>query len=366
MADTGDREYMQLALDLAERGRGRTAPNPMVGAVIVRGGRIVGKGYHKQAGQAHSEIIALKEAGPAARGATLYVNLEPCCHIGRTGPCTEAIIRSGVSRVCYAHRDPDPRVNGRGARILRKAGLVVHAGLLREEGYRLNDAHIEYHRQGRPFVIAKSAQTLDGRIAADGGDSSWITSPQSRKFAHKLRAEVDAVCVGRRTLTADNPKLTVRLVKGRNPYRIILCGDSRIVGTPHVVKHNGDARTIIAAPRKTVDRLSKRWRGSKLVFWTISADSAGRVDPVRFIEVANEFGIRSILLEGGASILSAFLRAKLVDKYIAISAPMLLGSGLCSIAGLKKKKVADGIRLKSAVMQPCGPDFIVTGYPVKG
>ncbi len=213
---------MKMALALAWKGQGKTSPNPMVGAVVVKSGEVVGRGYHHKAGQAHAEVLALRNAAERARGATLYVNLEPCCHFGRTRPCTDAIIEAGIKRVVYSIKDPNPVVNGCGARKLRAAGMEVTSGVGEKEATHLNEIYLKFISTGCPFVILKTAQSLDGRIATITGDSKWISGPEALKFAHRLRAECDAVAIGAGTVKADNPQLTVRLVKGRNPYRIII------------------------------------------------------------------------------------------------------------------------------------------------
>ena len=228
VADSIDRKYMERALQLAEKARGRTSPNPMVGALLVKNGRVVGEGYHHAVGCDHAEIVAIKKAKKNSAGATLYVSLEPCCHIGKTRPCTEAIIRANIRKVVYAVKDPDPRVSGRGARTLKKAGLEVVGGILKKQARLLNEQFFGYHETGRPYVILKYAQSLDGRIATKSGDSKWITGPQARKFAHHLRADVDAVLVGSETVRQDDPALTVRHVPGTNPYRVIVTSSMKI------------------------------------------------------------------------------------------------------------------------------------------
>ncbi|MEW5796602.1 MAG: bifunctional diaminohydroxyphosphoribosylaminopyrimidine deaminase/5-amino-6-(5-phosphoribosylamino)uracil reductase RibD, partial [Candidatus Zixiibacteriota bacterium] len=243
---------MQRALDLAAKARGWTSPNPMVGAVIVKNGRIVAEGYHHRAGLDHAEVVALKKAGTRAKGATVYVTLEPCAHVGCTGPCANALIRAGVARVIYSSVDPNPLVSGKGHKKLRKAGIAVERGLLRREAEKLNEAYFAFHRNGRPFVTLKMAQTIDGRIATATGDSQWISSPASLKLAHRLRAENDAVMVGMGTVRADNPALTVRLVKGKNPYRLIVGGRDPVPKSRRIFASNEDLRTVLAAPAKTI------------------------------------------------------------------------------------------------------------------
>ncbi|HDK41642.1 MAG TPA: bifunctional diaminohydroxyphosphoribosylaminopyrimidine deaminase/5-amino-6-(5-phosphoribosylamino)uracil reductase RibD, partial [Nitrospirae bacterium] len=217
-----NKKYMKKALALAAKGKGRTSPNPVVGAVIVKGKRIIAEGFHKKAGTAHAEIVALKKAGSKARGATLYINLEPCCHTDKkTPPCTKAIIQSGIKKVVVAMKDPNPKVSGQGIRELKKAGINVEIGLMREEALKMNEAFAKFIKKKEPFVILKMAQSLDGKIATAKGESKWITGEESRKLVHRVRNEVDAVLVGIGTVKKDDPSLTCRIKGGRNPYRII-------------------------------------------------------------------------------------------------------------------------------------------------
>lgn len=358
-----DRNYMLRALALAERGRGKVSPNPMVGAVIVSGKRIIAEGYHHRAGRDHAEIMALKKAGRKARGTTMYVNLEPCCHTGRTGPCTEALIAAGIKRLFVAALDPDPRVNGRGVRILRRAGIDLTRGLARSEAERLNESYYGFHRLGRPYIILKAAQSLDGRIATASGDSHWISGQRSLKLAHILRSEVDAVVVGMGTVRSDNPALTVRLVKGKNPYRIILTDSGRFPAKCQLLDNNRDGRTIIASGTRTIERLMKRRSNRQLTFWTIKQNGKGRLDLDDFVARAADFGIRSILVEGGAEVATSFLKARLVDRYISVVSPILLGQGINSIGDLGTNRLADCIRLKEMSLRAAGDDVIMSGYP---
>ena len=287
-----DKVYMERVLSLAEKGRLTTSPNPMVGAVIVRNGRIVGEGYHRAPGLPHAEKNAIEKAAGRTRGATMYVNIEPCCHIGRTGPCSEAILKSGLKRVVYALKDPDPRVNGRGVSILRRAGLEVECGPLRKKARLQNDRYFGFHRNGRPFTILKMAQTLDGRIAAADGSSRWISSRQSRTFAHRLRAEVDAVIVGMGTVRADNPALTVRNVKGGNPYRIVMSRSLSFPSHCRLLNENADYKTIIATTGAAAERFARKARGRNLIYWELKTDRRKQLDPADLLSKAAGFGIQ--------------------------------------------------------------------------
>jgi diaminohydroxyphosphoribosylaminopyrimidine deaminase/5-amino-6-(5-phosphoribosylamino)uracil reductase len=364
MVKTVDAAYMRRALSLAEKGRGKTSPNPMVGAVIVKKGEIVGEGYHRCVGKEHAERVAIKKAGSKAKGATLFVNLEPCCHTGRTGPCTEAIINAGIGKVIFSVRDPDPRVNGKGARILKKAGVTVKSGLLKKEALQLNESYFGYHKNKRPFVILKMAQTLDGRIATTTGESRWISGPQSLKLAHRLRAEVDAVVVGMGTVRKDNPALTVRLVKGKNPYRVVLSQSLNFPRKCLLLDNNSDYKTIIATNGEEIERFSRTKRGRRnLIYWSLRTDSDGLLDLHDFVTKAEEFGFHSLLVEGGGAIATSFLKIGLVDKYIIVMAPFVLGNGISAVGDLRARKLADAISFEHYFFQASGTDNVFVGYP---
>jgi diaminohydroxyphosphoribosylaminopyrimidine deaminase/5-amino-6-(5-phosphoribosylamino)uracil reductase len=339
----------------------------MVGAVVVKGRRIVGEGYHRYAGADHAERVALKQAGAKASAATLYVNLEPCCHTGRTGPCTEAIIKAGIRKVVFSVKDPDRRVNGKGAAALRRAGVTVANGLLQAEAQRLNEVYIGYHRNQRPFVILKTAQTVDGRIATATGDSKWISSLPSRKLAHRLRAEVDAVVVGMGTVRKDDPALTVRLVQGKDPYRIIVSRSLRFPRRCRLLDENTDTRTIIATTAGSVRRFSRprRAKSGGLIFWTVRKRRDGLLDLHDFLDKANDFGLRSLLVEGGSRLATSFLSEGLVDKYVAFVAPKIVGEGIVAVGQLQVRTLPEAVSLRRFSVEQSGPDFVFTGYPVR-
>jgi diaminohydroxyphosphoribosylaminopyrimidine deaminase/5-amino-6-(5-phosphoribosylamino)uracil reductase len=366
LAEASDRKFMTQALALAQRARGKTSPNPMVGAVLIRNRRVIAEGFHRGKGRPHAEVVALRKAGRRARGSTVYVNLEPCCHTGCTGPCTEALIKAGVARVVYSAVDPNPQVNGKGDRRLRQAGVKVDKGLLRKEAEELNEAYYGFHRLGRPFVTLKLAQSVDGRIATMTGDSQWISSPASLKLAHQLRSENDAVMVGAGTVRADNPALTVRLVKGRNPYRIIVVGLRSLPAGSQVVKMNHDLRTILAAVPSIAKKIVRDSKLNGLTIWDIRADRSGRPDPVDLMDKAAAFGLQSILVEGGSALATSLLRAGLVDKIILVIAPKLIGEGKPFIGDLGIRKLSKAIRLKSVTVAQAGPDLVFVGYPEHG
>jgi diaminohydroxyphosphoribosylaminopyrimidine deaminase/5-amino-6-(5-phosphoribosylamino)uracil reductase len=359
MTATVDEKYILRALRLAEKGRGKTSPNPMVGAVIVKNNRIIGEGYHKKAGANHAEIMAIKKAGRDVKGATLYINLEPCCHQGRTGPCTERIVETGMKRVVFSLKDPNPLVNGKGAARLRRAGIKVSSGLFAEKARRQNEVYVKFIRTGRPFIILKLAQTIDGRIATIDGDSKWITGVRSRKLVHRLRAEYDAVAVGRGTVTADDPHLTVRSISGKNPYRIILSGRPDFPESINLFKNNDDARTILATSRHFADK----YRTKNLIVWKIKQGKDGlALDD--FLEKAADFGINSMMIEGGARLATSFIKAGLIDKYYIFIAPMIIGSGKDAVGNLDIRSITEGVNLDvHEVDISLRPDILLVGYP---
>ncbi len=328
----------------------------------MKGREIVGEGYHRAAGLAHAEVVALRNAGAKARGATIYVTLEPCCHTGRTGPCTEAILKAGIRRVFYAVDDPDSRVNCCGGNCLRKGGLDVVRNVLREEAIRLNEVYFGYHRLGRPYVILKLAQTLDGRIATRTGDSQWISGPPALKLAHQLRAEADAVVVGMGTVAADDPALTVRKATGANPYRIVLTNSIKFPRQCQLIDDNLDYKTIVATSDASAARLARRKRGRGVIIWSIKTDRKGHLRLDDFLRKADDFGLRSVMVEGGASLATSFLKAGLVDKYMQVSAPKIIGSGIEGVGDLKIRKLKDAIQLVDCSFENLGDDCLFTGY----
>jgi len=356
--DKTDEKYMALALELAAKAIGKTSPNPMVGAVVVKNGRIVGQGYHKKAGTLHAERIALNNAGKLAKNSILYVTLEPCCHFGRTDPCTKAIISAGVKRVVYSITDPNPKVNGKGARELKKAGIEVVKGVLAELARRQNEVYLKYITTNRPFVVLKMAPSLDGRIATLNGISQWITGPEARKYAHCLRAKYDAVAVGAGTVRADNPSLTVRLVKGKNPYRIIISRHPNFPASFNLFKNNKDCKTIVATTAKAANKLKMK----NLVVWKIKENKDG-LSMVDLVDKAGVFGISSLLIEGGSGIATSFLRERLVDKIHVMMAPMIIGTGIQAVNDLKIRNLEKALRFKDYQIDKIGRDILFTGYP---
>lgn len=362
-AQVDDKKYMSLALSLAEKGRGKTSPNPMVGTVIVKNNKVIGCGYHRGYGKEHAETSAIKNAKGSTKGASLYVNLEPCCHTGNTGPCTSSIIKAGFKKVIIGSKDPNQIVNGKGIRILRKADIEVKIGVKKDENYKLNDAYFNYHQNRRLFVILKMAQSLDGRIAVKSGDSKYISSKETLKFVHKIRSEVDAIVVGAETLKKDNPSLTVRHVKGRDPYRIIVSDSIKLNPDYNIIKNNSDYKTIIATSENGYKRLSKSKFGKDLIYWILKNNKSGKIDLDDFIKKADSFGLRSILIEGGARLATSFLKAKLVDKFIMATSPILIGEGINSINNLRVTDLSKALSFKLPETFNCGRDSVFVGYP---
>ncbi len=364
---TLDRYYMQMALDLARQALGRTSPNPMVGAVLVKDGRVIGQGYHTRPGTPHAEIHALREAGERAAGATLYVTLEPCCHQGRTGPCTEAILAAGVKRVVAAMTDPNPLVSGRGLERLRRAGVEVTVGVMEEDAQRLNEVFIKYITTRRPFVVLKTAMSLDGKIATRSGESQWITGPQARLAVHRLRDRYDAVLVGINTVLKDNPSLTTRIPQedGRDPVRVIVDSLARTPPEARVITQQSSAPTIIAvtekAPAQNLRRLERA--GAQIV---VVPGNGPRVDLAGLMAELGRREITSVLVEGGGEIHASFLEARLVDKVIWFIAPRIIGGRQAPgpVGGEGPARLVDAIRLKDVSLSRYGEDLCVEGYVV--
>jgi diaminohydroxyphosphoribosylaminopyrimidine deaminase/5-amino-6-(5-phosphoribosylamino)uracil reductase len=363
---TIDEKFMREALRLARRGLGRTSPNPMVGSVIVRDGRIIGRGYHRYFGGKHAEINALDNATGGAIGAVIYITLEPCSHFGKTPPCADAIIASRPGRVVIGMLDPDSRVHGRGLEKLKQAGIATTVGVLEAECRALNEAYIKHRRTGIPFVTVKFAQTLDGRIATAGGASRWISSKESLKLAHRLRARHDAILAGAGTVLKDNPELTVRLVRGRNPLRVVL--DSRL-SVPLEAKSlagQGTARTLIATtPAADKEKLAALLQMGIEVA-VVPADASGRVDLPPLLKMLGERDISSVLVEGGAAVITSFLREGLADRVIAIIAPKIMGRGTETVGELNITDMDKVLKLTFERVYRSGVDLVVEARRVEG
>ncbi len=363
-----DEHFMQMALEAAEQGRGYTSPNPLVGAVVVKNGVVVGRGFHPFAGGAHAEVHAIDAAGDAARGATLYVNLEPCNHTGRTPPCTHKILSAGLRRVVIAMRDPNPQVAGGGAEFLEARGVEIVCGVCEEQAQRQNEVFTKYIRAGRPFVTAKCAATLDGRMATRTGDSKWVTGEEARAFVHELRHAVDAIMVGVGTVAADDPLLTTRL-KGRpskDPIRVILDTRLRIAPTARVLNHCSEAETILVVGKEAPASARRRMptKGVRVIDAEIRD---GRLDLDRLMDQLGRMGVTSILIEGGGRTLGSAFRSGIVDKVCFFYAPLLSGGDdgvpICSGAGAETMR--DCIRLDRIRTRRFGDDVMIEGYVIR-
>lgn len=362
---------MGRALGLARAALGSTSPNPAVGAVIVRDGAIVGEGYTLPPGQAHAEVGALQQAGNAAQGAALYVTLEPCCHYGRTPPCTDAVIAAGVSRVIYAATDPNPRVAGGGAAALREAGIVVEhrPEPAADDLYRAFGKQI---RTGRPFVVAKFAMSLDGKIATRTGHSQWITGPAARARVQQLRKEMDAIMVGIGTAMADDPQLTARdecgspLAAEWQPIRVVLDSAGRLPLSARLLRQPG--RTIVATAAGGTDGACAAALADAGASVKAFPGSDGRVNLSGLLDYLGEQGIVSVLVEGGSATLGALLDAGLVDQVQAFVAPTLIGGADAAspIAGVGAAVMSDAVPLHHTTMEQIGRDWLITGYPTGG
>ena len=354
-----DEDYIKQALRLARRGLGKTSPNPMVGAVIVKDNRIIGQGYHHRYGGKHAEINAIENAGEDIGGATMYISLEPCCYHGKTPPCVDAVIQSNISKVVIGTLDPNPRVNGRSVETLRQQGIETRVGVLEEECRSLNEAYFKYMTTGVPLVTVKFAQTLDGRIATSTGNSQWISSPASQRMAHKLRTLNDAIMVGVGTILNDNPQLTVRLVRGRNPTRIILDSKLRIPLEAKVLTHQESAPTIIVTTSSAdVERLAAlRQMGIEVL--VAREDERGEVDLGHLLEMLGQWGISSVLVEGGAETITSLLRLNLVDRLVIIVAPKIMGKGIEAVGELNITDVSQTLKLSFGRTYRMGEDLVI-------
>ena len=354
-----DQDHMRHALRLARKGLGKTSPNPMVGAVIVRDGRIIGKGYHHYFGGKHAEVDAIQSAQGNITGSTLYVTLEPCCHYGKTPPCVDAVIQHNIGRVVIGTLDPNPQANGKSIEILKQHGIETRVGVLEEECRSLNEAYFKHMTTDMPLVTVKFAQTVDGRIATRTGSSQWIASPQSRRLGHRLRTANDAIMVGIGTVLADDPQLTVRMVRGRNPVRIILDSGLGIPLEAKVLTGQEVAPTIIATtPRADQDKLRRlREMGTEIL--VTDEDEAGQVDLGQLLQMLGQRGITSVLVEGGAAVITSLLRLKLVDRLVIITAPGIMGKGVEAVGELNISDVNQTLKLTFDRVSRRGEDLII-------
>jgi diaminohydroxyphosphoribosylaminopyrimidine deaminase/5-amino-6-(5-phosphoribosylamino)uracil reductase len=361
-ADAG---YMKLALKLAAKGAGWVSPNPMVGAVVVKDGQVMGQGYHRRAGAPHAEVVALQRAKDVAKGATLYVTLEPCHHQGRTPPCTQAILEAGVRRVVIATRDPNPKVAGGGATYLASQGLEVEVGLLEVEARRLNEAWFKWVTTGLPWVIAKAACSLDGRIATTTGESQWLTGEAARVYGHRLRHQVDAILVGIGTVLLDDPRLTTRLpgVKGKDPIRVVLDSRLRLPLSARIANLDSPAPTWVACrdmvPKEKIKALEQQ--GVEVL---IMPEEGGLIALRPLLEFLGERQVQSLLVEGGAETLGSFFDQKLVDQFYFFYAPKFLGGRAAPgvLEGHGIAQIKDAPLARDLTIRRLDSDLLISGY----
>lgn len=353
--------FMQRAIQLAAKGLGRTSPNPVVGAVLVKNKRIVGEGYHQQAGGPHAELLALAQAGEAARGATMYVSLEPCCHHGRTAPCVPEIVKAGVATVVIGLIDPDPRVSGGGLKELKAAGISVELADedSQEQCAEVNRAFICRLKRGRPYVTLKFASSLDGKIASRTGRSKYITGDESRRWVHRERDAHDAIMVGINTVKLDDPELTAREPEGRTPIKIVVDSGGRLTEDARLFHQAENGVLVLTTPRG--QKLLKPRDGLDLI---VTEDHDGRVDLSQALTKLAERGINSILLEGGSSLNGSMLDRGLIDRVAGFVAPILVGGreAVSPIGGFGVDCVGDALRLRDVGWSTLGPDLLIEGY----
>jgi diaminohydroxyphosphoribosylaminopyrimidine deaminase/5-amino-6-(5-phosphoribosylamino)uracil reductase len=354
-----DEGFMRRALRLARKGEGRVSPNPMVGAVIVRNGRIIAEGYHRRCGESHAEINAIANATELVAGATFYITLEPCSHRGKTPPCVDAVIASRPGRVVVGTIDPNPLVSGRGIAALQSHGIATTVGVLEGACQRQNEVFFKYIRTGIPFVTLKFALTLDGRIATATGHSRWISSPPSLRFAHRLRSIHDAILVGAETVLKDDPELTCRLVRGKNPLRII--ADSRLRTSPdaRIFQDMRRSRTIVAATCKAPEEKRRLFERKGIEVLELGEDGQERVDLHGLLNLLGERKIASLLVEGGAGVNTSFLKENLVDRLIAVLAPKIAGTGINAVGDLGIHRIDNALRLSFERITRKGDDLIL-------
>ncbi|MCR4435585.1 MAG: bifunctional diaminohydroxyphosphoribosylaminopyrimidine deaminase/5-amino-6-(5-phosphoribosylamino)uracil reductase RibD [Clostridiales bacterium] len=357
--------YMNRALELAKGGWGKTNPNPLVGAVIVKNGRIIAEGFHKALGCAHAEVCALNSAEQKVEGSTLYVNLEPCSHYGRTPPCAKAIIEAGIKEVVVAMPDPNPKVSGRGIQMLRDAGINVTIGILEKEAKKLNEIFIKFITKNKPFVIMKAAMTLDGKIATTGGDSKWITGESSRHYVHVLRDRAAAIMVGINTVLKDNPSLTTRLPSKecKDPVRIIVDSKGRIPLDSAVINLHSNAGVILATT-PAICRDKEKRLAEKGVRIIKAGGSNGTVDLTLLMDELYKLEIDSVLLEGGGALNASALNAGIVDKVLFFIAPKIIGGETAPtpVEGAGRQTMEDAVRLRDIAVTRFDEDVLMEGY----
>lgn len=358
MSRKENERWMRACFALAQKGAGAVSPNPLVGAIVVLGGRVLGRGFHKKFGAPHAEINAINDAlgrHSSIHGATMYVNLEPCAHHGKTPPCVDSIIKNGITKVVAAIKDPNPRVEGRGFRVLRQAGVKVVTGILKPDAKRLNEKFSTYITTGLPFVAIKVAQTSDGFIARDDGSSKWITSKKSRTLVHRLRAEYDAVLVGSGTAIMDNPELTVRHIKGRNPIRVLVDGRLRTPFTANLLHDRLRSQTIVIVGKASAEKIKALQRKGVRVI--VMEGNKGVISVAKILSTLGKKGIASVLIEGGQMMYRQFLRKRAVQKIYLFTSPRKFDKGLSAF-----DDVRPSFRIVGQTVRSIGRDRYVEGY----
>jgi len=356
------KKYMQLALNLALKAKGKTSPNPMVGALVVKDGRIVGRGYHQKAGLPHAEIIALEEAGQKTKNATLYVTLEPCTHFGKTPPCVDKIIQSRIKEVIVGMLDPNPLNNGKGIQILRQHNIKVKAGFLEQELKKINEVFIKYITKKMPFVTVKVAQSLDGKIATKTGDSKWITSDKSRSYAHRLRQNYDAIMVGVNTVLRDNPKLDVWFSK-KQPVKIVVDSQLSTSQDANIFSRSGTVIIVTISPEPGRETENRQILSKKAKILEVK-EKGGQINLKDMLKKLAQLEISDILVEGGGTLIGSLFDEGLVDKILFFMSPKIIGGkeAISSVMGEGITRIDRAIKLKSVKLKHIGEDFLIEAY----
>lgn len=359
-----DRKFMKIALGLAEKGLGRTNPNPMVGAVIVRDGRVIAEGWHRQYGERHAETEAIASCTEDTAGATMYVTLEPCCHFGKQPPCTSAIIDAGISRVVIAMTDPNPLVSGHGAEILRGHGIGVQTGLLEDEARYLNRVFIKYITERRPWIVLKSAMTMDGRIASASGDSKWVSCEESRKLCHMMRGQYTGIMAGTGTVLADDPMLNCRIEGMRQPIRIIADSRASLPVSSAIARTAKEYRTILAHTAEAPSGNIRTLQECGIQTLECTADDGGRVDMGDLLGKLGALSVDSILVEGGAELAWSVISGGHADEYFTFVAPKIIGGGTSKgpVGGKGFARMEDAMAVDIASISRCGCDWLIHGF----
>lgn len=357
--------FMQRAMHLAEQARGKCSPNPFVGAVLVKNGKVIGEGFTQAYGLDHAEVQAIKDCSVSCSGADMYVTLEPCSHYGKTPPCAQAIIDSGIKAVCIGIEDPNPLVSGKGIRMLSEAGIAVQTGLLAEQVARQLEYYLTYITKHRPFVFLKSAQSLDGRIAASDGSARWISCEASRQRSHELRQEADAVLTGIGTVLSDDPMLNVRLeTPYKQPLRVVLDSHLRLPLQSALVRTAKDLRTLVFTSKSINDPVKITTLSDFGVELCQVDETASGLDLHQVLTELKSRQIQVVMVEAGSAVNTSFLSARLVDKLIIFQAPLLLGGNRFAWNGIGVDNISQALKLAEVQSEPCGTDTLITAYPV--